>query len=568
MPMFDTLPASIDSFMDWSWAQIEPYYQDLNQRPLTIDTLEQWLLDWTRLYDFLSERGARLRLATNCNTNDAEAEQAFKLFLDAILPNMQTANNQLTQKFLQSGLTIAGFEIARRDMQTQADLFREANLPLLTAEHKQAMSYLKVVGNEQAEWQGRTLTMQQLESELSHTNRAHREKAWRLMMQTHLADREALNTIWAELVQIRSEIAANAGLSNYRDYAWKNRLRFDYTPTDCYRFHDSIEQVVVPAAQRLYEWRRQQLGVDVLRPWDTAVDLTGKAALEPFATVADLIDGVTDIFNQLDPQLGRYFQTMQDRNLMDLENRAGKAPGAFCTSFDTTREPYIFANVVGKHLDIITVLHECGHAFHGFESGHLPYHQQGWMPMEFLEVPSQAMELLALPYLARFYDEADCARASFEQLERVLTFWPYMAVVDAFQHWVYENQTDAQDAANCDRVWGQLWDRFMVGVDWSGFEDAKVTGWHRKRHIFRAPFYYVEYGMAYLGAVQVWQNARKDRASAIQAYRQAMQLGGTVTLPQLYEAAHLRFAFDAETLHHAVELLETEIGYLKPLLSQ
>lgn len=552
--------------MHWSWAQIEPYFDDLNQRPLTSDSVEQWLTDWTRLYDLFSERGARLRLATNRNTNDAEAEQAYRQFLDELWPPKQAADNQLTQKFLQSGLTVAGLELARRDMQASADLFREANLPLFSAEQKQALAYMKIVGNEQAEWEGRMMTMPQLEGELSHPDRQHREKAWRLMMETHLADREALNAIWSELVSLRTQIAAHAGLSNYREYAWKSRLRFDYTPADCYQFHEAIEQVVVPAAQRLYERRRQQLGVDSLRPWDLAVDPTGKPPLKPFSDVDELVAGAAGIFNQLDPQLGGYFQTMQDRNLMDLPNRPSKAPGAFCTSFDTTREPYIFANVVGKHRDVITVLHECGHAFHGFESGHLPYHQQRWMPMEFLEVPSQAMELITLPYLKRFYNETDCARATFEQLERVLTFWPYMAVVDGFQHWVYENQAQAQDAANCDRVWGELWERFMVGIDWSGFEDAKVTGWHRKRHIFRVPFYYVEYGMAYLGAVQVWQNARQDQAVALQAYRHAMQLGGTVTLPQLYEAAHLRFAFDADTLQRAVDLLESEINQLLPLL--
>lgn len=565
--MFDTFPSSIAHIMQWSWAQVEPYYQDLNKRSLAADTVEQWLRDWTRLYDALGEWGARLRLATNRNTNDAEAEQAFRFYLDAILSHKQTADNQLTQKFLDSGLTVDGFAIAQRDMRADAELFREANLPLISAEQKQALAYMKVVGNEQVEWQGRTLTMQQLEGELSHSERAHREQAWRLMMDAHLGDREAINAIWSELVNIRSQIAANTGLSTYRDYAWKRRLRFDYTPDDCYRFHESIEQVVVPAAQRLYEWRRQQLGVDVLRPWDIAVDVTGKPALNPFDSVEELIAGATDIFNQLDPQLGAYFQTMQDRDLMDIENRAGKAPGAFCTSFDITRVPYIFANAVGKHRDIITLVHECGHAFHTFESGQLPYHQQGWMPMEFLEVPSQAMELLTLPYLDRFYDEADCARATFEQLERVLTFWPYMAVVDGFQHWVYEYQVEAQDAANCDRVWGQLWDRFMVGIDWSGFEDAKVTGWHRKRHIFRTPFYYVEYGMAYLGAVQVWQNARQDQTQALKAYRRAMQLGGTVSLPELYEAANLRFAFDADTLQQAVGLLENELQQLTSLLS-
>jgi oligoendopeptidase F len=259
-----------------------------------------------------------------------------------------------------------------------------------------------------------------------------------------------------------------------------------------------------------------------------------------------------------------HFQTMRQESLLDLENRKGKAPGAFCTSFATLQRPFVFMNAVGLSTDVRTLLHECGHAFHVFERTQLPYHHQWRSGMEFNEVASMAMELLATPYLAKeeggFYSPADAAKAIDEQLERIILFWPYMAVVDAFQHWVYENHNAASNPARCDARWAELWNRFMPGVDWTGLEEEAMTGWHRKLHIHRYPFYYVEYGLAQLGSVQVWRNALHDQAGAVAAYRRALSLGGTVPLPALYAAAGAKFAFDAETLRMAVELCESRMS--------
>jgi len=269
------------------------------------------------------------------------------------------------------------------------------------------------------------------------------------------------------------------------------------------------------------------------------------------------------IFQNVSPRLAEHFVTMRQEKLLDLENRKGKAPGGFCAVFDTKRQPFIFQNAVGIHGDVQTILHESGHAFHVFESASLPYYQQLNAPMEFNEVASMAIELIAAPYLVEhrggFYSEADAARARVEYLERNILFWPYMAVVDAFQHWVYLNPKDAMKPIKCDQYWSQLWDRFMKGVDWQDLEDAKTTGWHRKSHIHTDPFYYVEYGLAQLGAVQVWANSIKDQTEAVACYRKALALGGTVTLPELFTTAGARFAFDAETLCEAVDLIEEKI---------
>jgi oligoendopeptidase F len=333
------------------------------------------------------------------------------------------------------------------------------------------------------------------------------------------------------------------------------------------QFHQAIEKVAVPAARRLYAKRQKQLGLDKLRPWDLYVDPLGREALKPYQTITELEDKVSTIFHRVDPELGGYFDIMRTKGLLDLDNRKGKAPGAYCNNYDMVRLPFISENAVGLHADVATLLHESGHAFHVFEEAHLPYYHQLQVGMEFNEVASMAMELLASPYLVAseggFYSEKEAARARVEHLEEDIVFWPYMAVVDAFQHWAYTRPVAAADPDNCDQKWAELRQRFSIGVDWSGLEDIMVTGWQSKQHIFEVPFYYVEYGLASLGAFQVWRNALKDQKAAVAAYRRALALGGTVPLPKLYETAGARFAFDAKTLQEAVGLAEEMIEKLE-----
>ena len=285
--------------------------------------------------------------------------------------------------------------------------------------------------------------------------------------------------------------------------------------------------------------------------------------------IEELNERTQAVFDQVDQTLGGYFKIMRGEDLLDLDNRKGKAPGGYCTYYPVIKRPFIFMNSVGLHDDVQTMLHEGGHAFHAFEASNLPYFHQEDVPIEFCEVASMGMELLAAPYLTKdkggFYDPKDAARARIEHLEGIIAFWPYMAVVDAFQHWVYENVDDAHDAAKCDAKWAALWDRFMKGIDYTDLEEIKATGWHRKLHIYQVPFYYIEYGLAQLGAVQIFGNAREDQAKAVEAYRKALALGGTVTLPELFEAAGVRFAFDAETLGKAVALVEQTIDELSTI---
>lgn len=574
-----TLPEQIDEFMNWDWPQIRPFYDELAGRDLAADNAAAWLSDWTRLNDLVQEFYNRLLVANMLDTTDEKAEQQYQDFLENIYPHVEEATNRLNQKFLNSGIALEGFEIPLRTMRAQADLFSEANLPLLAEHRKLGLVYNKIIGGQTIEWDGQELTPTQLVPLLQNAPRPEKERAWRLASKRVLEDRAAIDENWVKLMDLRRQIAQNAGLPDYRAYAWGERLRFDYTPADCETFHAAIEEVVVPVTRRLvYEKRRARLGVETLRPWDVSVnvlrttemhgDPLGRPPLQPFKDVDELKSRASAVFHRVDPQLGEYFDLMRRDGLLDLDNRKGKGPGAFCVSYPASRRPFVVMNAVGIHDDVQTALHESGHAFHVFESIDQPYYQlRKDTPMEFNEVASMAMELLAAPYLTAdqggFYTEQEAARARIEHLESLLIFWPYMAVVDAFQHWAYTNHAAATDPANCDAKWGELWDRYIVGVDWSGLEDDKVTGWHRKLHIHRYPFYYIEYGLAQLGAVQVWRGALQDQAGAVARYREALALGASATLPELYTAAGVRFAFDAGTLREAVELIEAQIEQLE-----
>ncbi len=559
----------LTEFMTWPWEKIAPYYAELEKHNLTAANVLDWLADWSHLSEYLYETYSRLHVATTVDTTDQEAQQRFGAFLENILPEARKAEQALAKKLVESGLEPEGFRIPLRNMRAEIELFREENLPLQVEEQKLRNAYDQIVGAQTVEWHYREYTVSQMRPFLQDPDRAVREEAWRLMTERQLKDRGPLTAIWQQMLDLRQQMAANADKPDYRAFRWQQMGRFDYTPDDCRAFHRAIEEVVVPAAAQILEKRRQRLGVETLRPWDLNVDPLGRPPLRPFRDVEELKAKTEAIFRHVDPTLAGYYHTMRQENLLDLENRKGKAPGGYCTDFPASKRPFIFMNAVGVHDDVQTMLHESGHAFHAFESFALPYIHQREVPMEFAEVASMSMELLASPYLTReyggFYTPQEAARARIEHLERSILFWPYMAVVDAFQHWVYEHPEEAHDPAECDRIWGQLWDRFMPVTDWRGLEDAKVSGWMRKLHIFQYPFYYVEYGLSQLGAVQVWANALEDQAGAVAAYRKALALGGTVTLPELYATAGAKFAMDAATLRQAVDLMLRVIADLEPI---
>ena len=560
------LPATSEEILDWSWDDYAPHYESLATTELDEDGISDWLQRWSDLVELLSEVGTRMHIATTVDTTDEVARDTYHEFLEDVGEPAQAAEQQLKERLLASGLEPEGFTVQLRAIRAEAELFSEANLPLFTESKKLANRYDEVIGAQSIEWDGEEKTLTQLQPVMLETDRERREAVWRLIAERRLADRDTINNIWRELLDVRCRIAANADCVDFREFCWKALQRFDYSPDDCLEFHHAIADVALPAAGRLLKQRRELLNVGDLRPWDLAVDTQGRDPLTPFSNVAELEAGCERIFNAVAPELGAKFRTMREGGLLDLDNRKGKAPGGYCTEYHRQRLPFIFMNAVGVHGDVQTLLHEGGHAFHVFESAKLPYAMQREVGMEFAEVASMAMELLAAPYLAKgdggFYSKDEAARARCEHLERSLLFWPYMAVVDGFQHWAYTHPKAAAQPAKCDAAWRELWLRFHPHLDWSEFDDYIETGWHNKLHLYHVPFYYVEYGMAQLGSVQVWSNALRDQKQAVTDYRRALALGATVTLPELYTAAGGRFAFDAETLGKAVSLIERTLGEL------
>jgi len=560
-------------FKSMTWEEIQPLYQQLLDIELSEDTLVSWMEKWSDLRKLLDERYARLELATAQDTTDEAAEQEYLDFIEKVKPSTQAADQKLKEKLLDSGLVPEGMELALKKMRTEADLFREENLPLITEESTLGTQYSKILGTQSVEWQGEEMTLVQAKSALLTSDRKVRKEIWELISHRQLEDREAINDLWKKFMDVRWKLASNAGFSDYRSFSWLQRLRLDYSPEESRQFLNAVKEVVVPAATRVYERYQTRLGIGQVCPWDLVDnrDTFSLPAIQAFETEGEFISRVGNILNHLDPVLGEYFKFMQDNDLLDLMNRKGKGPGGFCTSFATQSRPFIFMNAVGQASDLEVLFHESGHAFHVFERSHLPYHHQWRSNMEFNEVASTAIELLAEPYLSEdrggFMSAEDAARTRLVNLEGSLLFWSYMAVVVAFQHWVYENPDLGKNPDACDKKWAELIDIYMPGIDWDGYPEVKMTGWHRKLHIHQLPFYYIEYGLAALGAFQIWENAQKDQGKALQQYRQALALGGTVSLPELYRAAGANLSFDADTLGSTVQLIEKTLAELETQLA-
>lgn len=567
-----TLPTDAESILALTWNDYKSFYKELEARPLSNETIEAWLNDWSRVAETADEQYWRLYIATTVDTADPAIEGAYNKYIEDIQPAVKTAEQKLKDKIIASGLSPEHFETALRRMRAETEIFTEENLPLLAEEQKLITEYNKLRGAVSVLWDGEERTYTQMLALLYETDRSVRQRAWEATHARMMQERQSFNELWEAFMSVRLKIAGNAGMTDYRAYIWKQRFRFDYSPEDCKAFHAAIEQVAVPAAQRAYARRRQRLAIDTVRPWDIDVDPLGTTPIRPYGTIDEFKEKSRAIFEQVDPKFGDYFQIMMEEGLLDLESRKNKGPGAYSLGLHVAHRPFVFMNSMNTSEDVQTILHEGGHAFHEFERAHIHFYQRGeiYLPAEFAEVASIGMELLASPYKTQeyggFYTEREAARAMIELLEFNITFWPYMALVDAFQHWIYEHPGEGSDASKCEEKWAELWDRFRPGIDYSGLEDARKTYWHRQGHIFDSPFYYIEYGLALLGAAQVWANARKDQKKAVADYRKALALGATVPLPELFAAAGAKFAFDAKTLSEAVDLMEEVIREMEAKL--
>ncbi|MCG9896112.1 MAG: M3 family oligoendopeptidase [Fimbriimonadaceae bacterium] len=560
-----TAPTTLAEAKSWTWADYQARYDALAEADLTPDTLEAWLKDWNALEDALSEVESRLYVATSVNTADEAAEQELLAFSRDIDEPRRAASQKLKEKLLASGLSLPMIEIPLKRMKMEASVYREANLPRFTQLVELSNEFGKLCGAQSVEWDGEEKPLSALNPLMESSDRGTREKAYRAKMGRILADRAGYNSLWTRMYGLRQEIAREAGFATFTDYQYRAMGRLEYGPDQVAEFRDSIEEVVVPVVARLMADRRTRLGIDPLRPWDAFAPLPGEEPLKPYAEDPEFTAKAQAIFDDMGGPFPTWFKEMTDEGLMDLFGRKHKANGGYCTTFPLQRRPFIFQNATGTHDDVQTLVHEAGHCFHAYECFDIPFGLAQSPPMEFCEVASMGMEMLAQSRMNRFYDEKGAARASLQHLEKCLLFWPYMSVVDGFQHWAYAS-ADGADPAACDAAWLDLDSRFMPWFDWSGMEDIRVTGWHRKLHIFEVPFYYVEYGMAQIGAFQVWANAQADDRAAIEKYLAGLKLGGSADLHGLFAAVGGSFDFSRESLRRLMDQAEAEVDRLRGVI--
>jgi oligoendopeptidase F len=533
------------------WAQIEPLFLELEREdPKTAEELEAWLLKGSELGACIDEEGSLRYIAMTCKTDDPEVEKAYMHFIQEISPKVQPHADKLNRKYVnhpESKTLAAGKHLVfDRNTRKAVEMYRDENVPLFVELAKLGQQYQKTIGAMTVMFEGKEQTLQQMSVYMEKNDRFLREKAWRAVTERRMRDKETIENLFDEMLKVRAKVAANAGYKNFRDFTFDAMMRFDYTPADCEKFHAAVEELIMPVVKKIQRKRKDTMKLGALRPWDLAADPLGRPPLKPFDKSDKLSAGCGKIFASLSDALGKKFQSMIDLNLLDLDSRKGKAPGGYQSTLQERRMPFIFMNAVGIDRDVWTMLHEAGHAFHVFETRNLDLLDYRSAPLEFAEVASMSMELMGMPYLKEFYSDDDARRSATQHLEEVIGLLPWIATIDAFQHWLYTNPGHTrQQRAD---FWLALMDRFGGIVDWTGLEDARACNWHRQLHIFLHPLYYIEYGIAQLGALQLWLNAKKDKAAALKSYLNALSLGASEPLPKLFEAAGIRFDFGRETI--------------------
>jgi oligoendopeptidase F len=553
------------AFARAQWEDIARYFDDLAERPLDDGTVGGWLQTWSTLEELVTEAAAQAMIAYTIDTSDPEKEADHLRFSTDILPKMEERSVELARRLVASGHSTPALTTTLRRFRTAIEIFREANIPIFSELEELGARYQRITGSMTAEWDGEERPLPQLQPFLKSPDRAERERAFRAATQPYMEERAGLAGLFDRMYSLRQQAARNAGFANYRDYVFPAKFRFDYTPADCERLHEAIETTATPAVARMLEHRRLRLGVDVLRPWDLAVDPGRSAPLRPFRDADEFVRVAGRVFANVDGQLGGQFHTMMEERLLDLESRKGKAPGGYCETLHFRGRPFIFMNAVGLVDDVMTLLHEAGHAFHAFAAHAQPLIWQRHPGSEAAELASMSMELLAAPHLAKpvgFFSEEDHLRAWLEHLEDILLSLAHIASVDAFQTWIYTSGEGGDGAAR-DEAWVRIRSRFERGVDWSGLEGERVARWYRQLHIFLYPFYYIEYGIAQVGALQVWRNSLRDPVAAVARYREALALGAVRGLPEIYRAAGATLSFDSGLIGELVALVEEHIVQIR-----
>jgi oligoendopeptidase F len=550
-----------------SWKKIEPFYIDLKNRKISsVPELEKWLLDRSELEAAVSEDFAWRYIKMTCDTANKELTASYEFFVSEIEPHIAPYTNDLNKKFVESPylqeLDQEEYHIYIRGIKKALEIYREENIPLLTKIGIESQKYGAVTAAMTIEWEGKQITLQKAASLLKETDRELREKAYRKIQERRAQDEDKLNDLYTGLIQLRNQVAINAGFKNYRDYKFAELGRFDYTVQDCFDFHQSIAKEILPLAETSDRERKKLMKLDVLKPWDTDVDEEGKPPLKPFKTADELIAKAIECFNKVRPDFGMYLSIMKEMKYLDLDSRIGKAPGGYNYPLHEIGVPFIFMNSVGSLRDIVTMVHEGGHAIHSFVTRDLPITDFKSTPSEVAELASMGMELISMEHWDVFFKNADdLKRAKKEQLDKALKILLWIAAVDKFQHWVYENPNHKVEERMS--KWKEIIDQFSSSeIDYSRLEDVRARGWQGQLHIFEIPFYYIEYGMAQLGAIAVWRNYTLNPEKALNDYEAALRLGYTKSIPEIYKTAGIEFNFSQDYVKELADFVKEELEKL------
>lgn len=547
-----------------SWSKIETYFQDLLDRKIhSVIALERWMLDRSELEAVLEEEQAWRYIKMNIDTRDKELGDAFSFWVKEISPNVAPYNHKLNLKLKENpfyeDLDKEKYRIYLRGLDKAIEIYRDENISLFTEMQTKQQEYGAIAAKMTVDIDGETMTMQKAAQYLKSTNRAKREEVFAKVNERRIKDRDTLDKLFDELIALRQKIACNAGFDNYRDYKFAAMGRFDYTPSDCYDFHASIAQEISPIVHQIDQDRKDKMGLESYKPWDTLVDDSGKESLKPFKEGGELIDKTIKCFHRLRPYFGECLEVMKAMKHLDLESKEGKAPGGFNYPLYEIGVPFIYMNAVGSQRDLVTMVHEGGHAVHSFLSRELDLCEFKSVPSEVAELASMAMELLSMETWDEFYtDEEELKRAKREQLEKVLGGLPWIAAIDKFQHWIYTTEhTPEERRAEWANIMGLLGSSV---IDWEGNETAYLNQWQKQLHLYEVPFYYIEYGMAQLGAIAMWRSYKIHGEKALDNYISALRLGYTKSISELYQEAGIEFNFSQEYVKELADFVKLEMA--------
>ncbi len=550
-----------------TWELLEPFFKNLAERSLNSrEDLEQWMKDMSEVEAVVSEDACWRQIKMTCDTTDTALEEAFTYFCMEIQPKLQPYADQLNKKLVNSPYTQEldqdKYFTYLRSVKKSIDLFREANIPLQAELSVLQQQYGAIAGKMTIEVNGQEYTLQQAGKFLESHDRALREEVYRKIQERRLQDKDAMNELYSNLIGKRDQVAKNAGFANYRDYKFVELGRFDYSKEDCYQFHEAVKLHVLPLIEKIYARKKAKLQLDKLYPWDTEAEPAGVQPLKPFTDGKDLYEKSVKCFETMNPFFANCLRKMDQLNHFDLESRKGKAPGGYNCPLTESGAPFIFMNAAGQMSDVTTMVHEGGHAIHSFLSHNLELSAFKEYPMEIAEVASMAMELFSMNHWEAFFDNAeDLKRAKEHQLERTITIFPWIAIIDKYQHWVYEHpQHSVEERTN---TWMSILAEFSTkSIDYTGLEKYREIAWQRQLHLFEVPFYYIEYGIAQLGAIGLWMQYQNNPQQALENYIQALSLGGTKTLPELYKVAGLKFDLSPNHIKTLMEFTAAEMDKL------